>query len=237
MGKEYLVAYPLGIDRAWQSAPYAEGHNDLQFVADLLVYLRNNYCIDSNHIYASGKSNGGGFVDYLACSKNGDEFAAFAMSAPELYSDTSSSSCQGGNRPRNIIEAHGDADCTSCYDDPDCTSHRKPLPRIPKWLDWWGIDRNKCKVQGPTDSGEGYTTTNYISCMGGEEQTIEHYMVKNLRHCWPQIDTRPRNSDYEREDGDCGSFALDFTDKVINFFSSRSLRPVNVDGEDQHGEL
>ncbi|KAJ9657004.1 hypothetical protein H2198_004604 [Neophaeococcomyces mojaviensis] len=79
-GKEYLVVYPLGVDESWQGAPYStHGVDDLQFTSDLVAHIRNNYCVNPKQIYASGKSNGGGFVDLLACSDNGNEFAAFAM--------------------------------------------------------------------------------------------------------------------------------------------------------------
>ena len=78
--QNYVVVYPQGVNDSWQSADYATpGVNDLQFTSDLLAHIKENYCVDTNHVYASGKSNGGGFVDFLACSDNGDDFAAFAM--------------------------------------------------------------------------------------------------------------------------------------------------------------
>lgn len=44
----------------------------------LSTYLQDTYCIDSWGIYANGMSNGGEFVNILACSPNGSDFAAFA---------------------------------------------------------------------------------------------------------------------------------------------------------------
>ncbi|KAJ4298283.1 hypothetical protein N0V90_006183 [Kalmusia sp. IMI 367209] len=156
-GKEYLAVYPAGIEEAWQGAPYAvDGVDDTLFVKDLLAHLRTQYCIDSDHVYASGKSNGGGFVDTLACSHVGDEFAAFAMSAAALYTDTSKGSC---TKKRAILEAHGGEDTTIPY-------------------------RNGCEADaGKTTQHNGYDTTTY-SC--GELKTVvKHYKIAGLGHCWP----------------------------------------------------
>jgi len=46
----------------------------------MLAYFKTNFCIDTSRIYATGKSNGGGFVgNVLACDPAlSKEFAAFA---------------------------------------------------------------------------------------------------------------------------------------------------------------
>ena len=217
---EYLVAYPLGKKgaedkNAWQSAPYAAlGVNDLQFASDLVDHISNNYCVDTGRIYASGKSNGGGFVDFLACSNVGDRFAAFAMAAPALYSDNAQTACP--MKLRKIIHAHGLEDHTIPYN--GGPSNDGQLPKIVDWLQWWA-DRGHCiSKQGPVQSN-GYKSIVYTSCAGGVTNAIKHYGVDKGGHCWP--DDKSDNTDGARSD--CKDQSLDFTMMVLDFFNARSL--------------
>lgn len=223
-GQNYLVAYPAGIDHAWQGAPYANHSiNDLQFTTDLLAQLRQQYCIDPTRIYASGKSNGGGFVDSLACSSNGDAFAAFAMAAPALYPDlnNTNASCPAGHRPRKILQAHGGSDPRIHYN--GGKSHNETTPSIPEWV-WWWAQRDGCTdEQIPTQFG-GFAYVSY-TCKD-VPKVVQHYKVNRVGHCWPQSDRTGLNTDYKRGEADdepCGPFTLDFTDKVVEFFKFRHL--------------
>jgi poly(3-hydroxybutyrate) depolymerase len=110
-----------------------ESVDDLQFTTDLVAHVQGEYCIDSSRLYASGKSNGGGFVDTLACSDHGDQFAAFAMAAAALYTDTSRGSC---TKKRAILESHGLADATIPYHPGGTPGAGGPLPDIEKWVNY-----------------------------------------------------------------------------------------------------
>lgn len=217
-GEEYLAVYPAGVNESWQSAPYAvEGVNDLQFTSDLLAHLREEYCVDNNHVYASGKSNGGGFVDFLACSPNGDEFAAFGMAAAALYSDNSVDQCNA-TRPRAILESHGMNDTTIPYrGGPRGKGH---LPEVRTWIGWWA-ERDGCKAgcQGcqQTMQETGYEIISY-SC-GGYHDIVQHYDVSALGHCWPS--SSGSNSDSARSY--CYDRSLDYTPIVLDFFERWSL--------------
>lgn len=211
-GQEYLAVYPQGVKKHWQGPSYAvPGVNDLNFTTDLLAHLRTAYCIDSNRIYASGKSNGGGFVDTLACSDNGDEFAAFAMAAAALYTDNSESGCP---KKRAILESHGDADCTIPYNGtPD--GNGGVLPNITEWVGWWG-QRDGCDPvadRRETAGSWGYNVTSY-SC-GGLVDVVQHYQVFHLGHCWPS--STGDNTDGARTY--CNDHVLDYTPVVLDFFS------------------
>lgn len=99
--------------------------------------MRANYCIDNSRIYATGKSNGGGFVNTLACSPgHGGDFAAFAPVAAALYTEPA---CTPARSPMPILEFHGKLDETIPY----AGSAKKHLPNIPDWLNTWGV-RNVC---------------------------------------------------------------------------------------------
>ncbi|KAF2215836.1 carbohydrate esterase family 1 protein, partial [Cercospora zeae-maydis SCOH1-5] len=180
-GQQYLVVYPAGYDGSWQGASYSNKNvNDLQFVTDLTARLKTEYCIDESRMYASGKSNGGGFVDLLACSDNGDEFSAFAMAAAALYSDTKLSDC---SKKRAILESHGDKDQTISYH-PNEDGSGGPLPDVGEWVSWWG--QRTCGSNAEADYSKdlgGYNTTTY-SC-NGRSEAVKHYRIFELGHCWP----------------------------------------------------
>ena len=208
-GKEYLTVYPEGVDLAWQGAPYANASiDDLQFTTDLLAHLHAEYCIDPARVYASGKSNGGGFVDRLACSDHGDAFAAFAMAAPALYDVTADTACP---KKRAILEAHGFRDATIRYQG---SKHHQgdTLPDIPEWVSWWA---HRCDPDAAVNhtAFDGYETTAY-ACHG-QADVVQHYNVTELGHCWPSSAT---NFDIEDKPNTCQISKLDFTPVVLDFF-------------------
>ncbi|KXT14916.1 hypothetical protein AC579_3057 [Pseudocercospora musae] len=220
-GQEYLVVYPQGYNGSWQGPSYAvKGVDDLQFTTDLLAKMRTKYCIDDNRVYASGKSNGGGFVDTLACSDNGDEFAAFAMASAALYTDTREGSC---TKKRAVLESHGDEDSTIPYH-PTKDGSGGPLPDIDKWVSWWG-QRTCGSGAMPVNSGDlgGYNTTCY-SC-GDYSDVISHYQIFDLGHCWPSSTSSnwDASDHYDQTTRKCLDKALDYTPVVLDFFGKWNL--------------
>jgi poly(3-hydroxybutyrate) depolymerase len=112
----FIAVYPLGglttlnggLGTAWQGAPYANSsfddvcspallshchetltHVQIQFTKDMITDISKNLCVDTTRIYATGKSNGGGFVNLLMCTPTvANLFAAFAPISPALYPKT-----------------------------------------------------------------------------------------------------------------------------------------------------
>ncbi|MGH3631566.1 MAG: alpha/beta hydrolase family esterase, partial [Sciscionella sp.] len=67
-----IAVYPRGLPgaddkTAFEGAPYSPPSDDVLFVSDLLDHLQHTLCVDPDRIYATGKSNGGGFTALLAC--------------------------------------------------------------------------------------------------------------------------------------------------------------------------
>jgi poly(3-hydroxybutyrate) depolymerase len=211
-GRQYLVVYPQGYEVSWQGASYTDDDiNDLQFVTDLLAKIQSTYCVDPDRIYASGKSNGGGFVDTLACSDNGDPFAAFAMAAPALYTDNSLNSC---SKKRAILQAHGINDHIIPYDGGEGNGGH--LPNITEWVSWWG--QRTCGAKAKTrcsENPDGYNTTG-ISC-GDDRNVILHYELSHTGHCWPSI-TGNNYDALTQPNKTCRTPILDFTERVMDFF-------------------
>lgn len=218
---QYVIVYPQGIEgdsgAAWQGPSYANPDvDDLQFVADLLDQIKNNYCIDMDRVYASGKSNGGGFVDTLACSDTGDQFAAFAMAAAALYTDTSKQSC---SKKRAILESHGDSDDTIPYAGGQGSGGQ--LPDVGKWVRFWG-ERN-CGTGAPSarSNKNGYHITTF-SCNGWSDVVSHYHLYAPAAHCWPN--SSGSNSDAQSISACGNSRVLDYTPVVLDWFARWNLQ-------------
>ena len=99
-----IVVTPQGKNGTWEGAPYsaAKRGEDVEFVKLMLAKLTSLYKVDSNRIYASGFSNGGGFAGILAC-RMPDTFAAVAALSAAYYVDGA-----GGcaTKTTNFLDAH-----------------------------------------------------------------------------------------------------------------------------------
>ncbi len=129
-------------------------------------------------------SDGGGFVNSLACSPDhGAAFAAFAPVSGAFYTDTNYSDCKPSRSPLPILEFHGLADSTIKY--AGGSGFGGPLPAIPTWLSWWA-QRDGCldPVADKTNTSEpGYQYITY-SCKGFAD-IVRHYEIRALGHKWP----------------------------------------------------
>lgn len=241
-GQKYLVVYPQGIDNDWYGPKYADpaSADDMIFVGELLAHMSENYCIDEMRIFASGKSAGGGFVDTIARSTTGENFRAFAMAAPALYTDGVSvcdnidPGCQTPRLSRNILQAHGLDDsvikyagCCHCTRKHGDTYYKDvSLPSISQWV-WTWAQRNcyNTSISIPPSHTVGHVIYNETGY-----GVVSHFRVHDLGHCWPQSDRTIDNSDYQNSKLGCNSYDLDFTDEVISFFEKAV--PMGDDGID-----
>ncbi|KAH8897519.1 alpha/beta-hydrolase [Thozetella sp. PMI_491] len=180
-----IMVYPDGRNGAWAGANYSTATvaEDLQFVHDLLADVRTRYCIDSARIYATGMSNGGGFVGTLACNDTvGGEFAAFAPASGSFYTDADGTSCTPARSPLPMLEFHGGADTSVPYEGGQGEGGREPP--ISTWLDYWA-ERNACD-EPPTDdvSFDGDVHHLTWTCQG-QQGALQHYKVTDMKHQWP----------------------------------------------------
>ncbi|MYZ35169.1 MULTISPECIES: alpha/beta hydrolase-fold protein [unclassified Streptomyces] len=183
-----VVVYPDGVigtgdgDRqAWQGAPYAAaGVDDVRFTEDLLDRLEATLCVDERRVYATGKSNGAGFVGTLLACHAADRIAAIAPVAAALY--PTGEKCEP-SRPVPVIEFHGTGDATIPYaGDAD-----RGLPAIQDWVADWA-DRNGCDARA-RDSviGSDVTVSRWRGCDRGAE--VRHVAVTDGGHTWPGADS------------------------------------------------
>ncbi|CAH0027922.1 unnamed protein product [Clonostachys rhizophaga] len=183
INSKMVAVYPAGVNGNWQGPTYATpGVSDKVFTTDLVNRIKNNYCIDESRVYAAGQSNGGGFVNTLACSpEHGGQFAAFAASSAALYTDvTGDETCHPSRSPLPFLESHGTGDTTIPYE--GGTGRGGPIPAIPEWLSRWSI-RNKCSGSSTSDLGNGVSLEEW-TC-SGEKGLLSHYKLEGHPHAYP----------------------------------------------------
>lgn len=185
---DHIAVYPQGLNNSWQGPSYAvPGVNDLQFTTDLVTYLSDNFCVDRSRIYASGKSNGGGFVGTLACSPEGGRFAAFAPVSGAFYTDNPEThvKCTPSRTELPILEFHGGNDTTIPYT--GGTGKGGLLPDIDQWLGWWA---ERDGLAAETVSSEyGGEVQHTVFGSGECDGLVQGYKVEHLGHVWPS--TKP----------------------------------------------
>lgn len=121
--RNFVVVYPDGIQGRWEDGRVAHSGDDIGFVSDMLAQLGRRVKIDQRRIYAVGLSNGGYFVQKLACQSK--EVAAIGVVAASLAVSTARN-C-GHSRKVPVIFFFGTADPLIPSDDP---SHNAELGKI-----------------------------------------------------------------------------------------------------------
>ncbi|KAK3692450.1 carbohydrate esterase family 1 protein [Podospora appendiculata] len=82
-----IVVYPNGLNNTWEGVPLVTT-DDRGFTAAILDALEHDHCVDTARVFATGKSQGGGFVGQLACDPVlSRRITAFAPVAGAFYID------------------------------------------------------------------------------------------------------------------------------------------------------
>lgn len=138
-------------------------------------------------------SNGGGFVDTLACSNDhGGDFAAFAPVSGAFYDELDNSNCHPARSSMPILEFHGanpDNNHIRNAGGPFVPGSSDDVPPIPDWLNRWAI-RNGCSDPTPIplstgkNGGDVSITTYSCSCVDG---VVQGYKIDSMGHYWPSV--------------------------------------------------
>ncbi|KAF7453615.1 LpqC, Poly(3-hydroxybutyrate) depolymerase [Pyrenophora tritici-repentis] len=190
-GFQGISVYPEGIPNTkgtqqWQGDPDAPASiNDVTFTLELLDHIQSRYCIDTSRIYATGKSNGGGFTGVLACDATATtRIAAFAPVSGAFYLDANQQPmpCNPSRKPIPLIDFHGWHDKTIPYGGGINTRGNANSTSIVAYMDDWA-KRDGFEVAA--------NTTSYL-CSGNMRVTryswddvVIHYNYTNLEHDWP----------------------------------------------------
>lgn len=208
----------MAIQDVWQGVPDVEV-NDVQFTTDILNHLEATYCIDTSRIFATGKSDGGGFCNVLACDADlSKRIAAFAPVSGAFYIDTSPCRastvkipCNAGRTNIPFLEFHGGNDTTIAYK--GGARKGECLPTIPHFIQEWAV-RDGLGSKN-TSSSVAADTTLYKF---GSDGLVRHIYNSVIGHDWPSTQL---NEDNKRNGHHVASFNA--TPIILDFFNSHSL--------------
>lgn len=168
----FLIAYPQGLNNAWNLGPcctQSRAVDDFAFALAIVDQVKSQACVDEKRVYAAGYSNGGGLSHYLAC-KHADVFAAVSPAAFDLIEQVE---CKP-SRPISVISFRGTGDFIVPYAGGKSTPPT-PYPLSP--INFLGAENtfkkwaqlNECSG-APTNAGGGCRT--YSGCKDGVEVTL-----------------------------------------------------------------
>ncbi|KAK4498110.1 hypothetical protein PRZ48_010766 [Zasmidium cellare] len=217
--RDLLAVYPQGVDNQWQGDPEATT-DDVAFTLDMIDYISARYCVDTDRIYATGKSNGGGFsANILPCNGTATQrIAAFASNSGAYYQEPVSGTCPAEtvpipclpSRPIPLLTLHGTADTTIPYSGGSRRS--KCLPSLPHFLQNWAFVNNFATSNATTQL-YGNRVQKYE--FGGQEGFLTGYRVEGLGHSWA--------STVGNSDSGVGTY-LNATSVMMEFFGKHTLK-------------
>lgn len=214
-GGHFLVAYPDGMDRAWNAGtccgvPKNRDVDDVGFITAMVGAIEAQTSVDPSRVYVTGMSNGAMMALRLACQT--DLFGAIAPVAGTLLTDCARAA------PTSILQIHGTADDRVPYDGGPGKARtftgapNVDGPSVPTVnATWRGIDA----CAAPVTSISGAVTTQTAQCPGG--RTVELISVADAGHQWPGGVPSP----LAQRLGDLPppSTALNATDTIWQFFA------------------
>lgn len=175
----FLVAYPDGLDRAWNTGggccgrPARDNVDDVGFLTQVVADIGRDTPVDRGRVYATGISNGGIVAYTLACVTT-----VFAAIGPD--SATELGDCPHP-APVSVIHLHGTGDHNIPYDgSPGHGVARIDGPPIPDLnARWRAIDH----CAAPTITSVDPVTTSTAACPDG--RAVELITVTGAGHQWP----------------------------------------------------
>jgi len=210
----FLVAYPNGLNRAWNAGggccgtPAKVGTNDVAFITAVVAAISRAVHVDAGRVYATGISNGGIMAYDLACHT-----AVFAAIGPD--SATELGGCRHPAR-LSVIAIHGTADQNIPYDggEGDGFAHIDG-PSVPAVNAAW---RHADGCAAPKAATRATVTTSVARCPGG--RAVELITIAGAGHQWPGGTSSPV---VQKLLGlDPPSTALDATAVIWRFFAAHA---------------
>lgn len=234
-----IVVYPQGIDvsdplflsrtrrinilifmkELWQGVPGVKT-NDIQFTTDILEQVESRYNIDKSRIWVTGKSDGGGFANILACdSQLSARFAAFAPVSGAYYIDELPCypsqvqfPCNPSRPDIPFLAFHGGNDTIISFQGGE--RKNECLPSIPHFIQEWArrdhLDSRKNSTK--------HLTSDTVAYSFGPTGLVRLVYDAVIGHDWPS--TVP-NDDNQQVGHILASFNA--TPIIMNFFHQHIL--------------
>jgi len=163
----FIMVYPEGYDSSWNvgsccGKAMSENVDDVGFSKAIIAAVSQAACIDPRRVYATGMSNGAGFVHRLGCEA-ADVIAAIAAASADLVTDPCTPV-----RPISELSVRGLADTMVAYEGGKTGSTGWYSPGAKGTLELWRkIDECTGSVQTTRQYCEGYST-----CAAGVEVAL-----------------------------------------------------------------
>ncbi|MBE3560043.1 MAG: dienelactone hydrolase family protein [Ktedonobacteraceae bacterium] len=177
----FVLVFPQGLDSppTWNAGVGAYGPtgaaDDIQFTRDLFSYMQKQYCIDTQRIYVTGFSLGGGMAYRVACRLS-NQIAALATVSGAYY--PLPEGCHPA-RPLPVLEIHGAADTQAPY----AGNPTRHMAGVQDYLNIW-LDIDKCDHTSHAFFQQGDVTgREWTRCAPGV--TVKHYRISDGGHSWP----------------------------------------------------
>jgi len=173
--RQFIIVYPDGLKNKrgkqfWNTQLFQNSDAEIRFVKYILERLSSTYNIDSNNIFATGISNGGGMANLLA-AKMSNTFSAIAPVAGAYYDFEAFTP----SKSVSIMAFHGTRDRVVPY------KGRRKLPNIHDWINFW-VKRNGCdSIAKRTDVAREV----FVETWGECESEVILYTIKDKGHSWP----------------------------------------------------
>jgi polyhydroxybutyrate depolymerase len=210
----FLVAYPDGLNRAWNTGggccgtPGRTNVDDIGFITAMVSAIEHALPVDASRVYATGISNGGIMAYTLACHTT-----IFAAIGPD--SATELGGCPSPV-PVSVIAIHGTADKNIPYNggEGDGTAHIDG-PSVPAVNAAW---RRTDRCAPPVATTAGTVTTSVAGCPAG--RAVELITIAGAGHQWPGATAKP--AERKLLGLDPPSTALDATGVIWRFFAAHA---------------
>lgn len=163
-GENFAVLYPdaAGPHPVWNYT----GTTDVDFMRDLVTYVKQQICVRATRVYATGISNGGSLAARLGCAMSG----TFAAVAPVAGSYAHQPACTP-QRPVSVLEIHGTADASV------------PYSTVFPYLNGW-VGRDGCSNTPRQELLDSATRRfDWGGCSGGAR--VAHIRIRGGIHQWP----------------------------------------------------
>jgi polyhydroxybutyrate depolymerase len=208
----FVVAYPDGLNRAWNTGggccgvPGRTNADDVGFITAMVSAIEHEVPVNLSRVYATGISNGGIMAYTLACHTT-----IFAAIGPD--SATELGSCPAP-APISVIHIHGTADKNIPYNGGlgDGRAHIDG-PAIPALNASW---RGTGHCAAPVIKTAGVVTTSAAGCPDG--RTVELVTIAGAGHQWPGA--TPNVLAQKLLHTDPPSTALNATQVIWQFFAA-----------------
>jgi len=181
----FLIVHPQGTGMEdagfWNIGDGADGVDDIGFTEAVIDSISAEYSIDTDRVYATGKSNGG-FFSILLAGQLSERIAAIASVSGTMTQNMFDN--MAPVHPTPFLHIHGTGDFLVPYEG------NQLYLSVSEVLDYW-VDYNNCDITPivtqlqDVDPDDGSTVEHYLYEFGDNCVAVEHLKVLDGGHSWP----------------------------------------------------